>query len=77
MVAGWNIETKQTFHVFLLFFIGGWVFGTLLGPEGTPVFGLLSLAAPGLDRLTLHVLPACLVGVGVVVVDVGWGVVVC
>jgi hypothetical protein len=43
--------------------------GTLLGPEGTPRWGLF-LLAPGLDRLT-H---SC---VGVVVVRVGWGVVVC
>jgi hypothetical protein len=43
--------------------------GTLLGPEGTPrVWGVCS--APGLDRLTRPV-------VGVVVVVVGWGVVVC
>jgi len=43
-------------------------FGTLLGPEETPL--VFFLAAPGLDRLT----PCC---VGVVVVVVGWGVVVC
>jgi hypothetical protein len=43
--------------------------GTLLGPEGTPRVGVC-LLAPGLDRLTRPV-------VGVVVVVVGWGVVVC
>ena len=43
--------------------------GTLLGPEGTFRCGVC-LLAPGLDRLTPCV-------VGVVVVVVGWGVVVC
>jgi hypothetical protein len=47
--------------------LGG--FGTLLGPEKTPG-GCFLVAAPGLDRLTPCV-------VGVVVVVVGWGVVVC
>jgi hypothetical protein len=49
--------------------------GTLLGPEGTPRFGVC-LLAPDLDRLT-HRPAGLLVGVGVVVVVVGWGVVVC
>jgi hypothetical protein len=49
-------------------------FGTLLGPEKTPL--VFFLAAPGLDRLT-HPEAHCCVWVGVVVVVVGWGVVVC
>ena len=58
--------------------------GTLLGPEETPVEppcggGWSSLAAPGLDHLTFRRFCSC-VGWGVfgmVVVDEGWGVVVC
>jgi hypothetical protein len=55
-------------------------FGTLLGPEKTPAvwWGFLGEAAPGLDRLTHPLLVGTLVSVvGVVVVVVGWGVVVC
>ena len=48
--------------------------GTLLGPEKTPVWCSLGMAAPGPDRLT-H--PEESYRVGVVVVDAGWGVVVC
>jgi len=50
-------------------------FGTLLGPEETPL--VFFLAAPGLDRLTHPGMHACVCWVGVVVVVVGWGVVVC
>jgi hypothetical protein len=50
-------------------------FGTLLGPEETPL--VFFLAAPGLDRLTHLEARAFVVWVGVVVVVVGWGVVVC
>jgi hypothetical protein len=64
-VAGWNIMSGSWFCG-AFGFCG---FGTLLGPEGTPC-GVFFLAAPGLDRLTPCV-------VGVVVVVVGWGVVVC
>jgi hypothetical protein len=49
-------------------------FGTLLGPEETPVWCVL-WAAPGLDHLTRP--GRSLVGVGVVVVGSGRGVVVC
>ena len=63
--GGW-VEHRVWFMVFRISVRG---FGTLLGPEGTLV-GVSSLAS-GLDRLTHPLL------VGVVVVVVGWGVVVC
>ena len=64
--CGW-VEHNDRFMVFRGS-LGSWGFGTLLGPEETPL--VFFLAAPGLDRLT----PCC---GGVVVVVSGWGVVVC
>ena len=75
-MAGWNIETKQTFHVFSRLLVGCGCSARCWVLRGHLLAGF-SLAALGLDRLTLHVLLAWLVGVGVVVVDAGWGVVVC
>ena len=65
--CGW-VEHNDRFMVFRGS-LGSWGFGTLLGPEETPL--VFFLAAPGLDRLT----PCCCGGV--VVVVSGWGVVVC
>jgi hypothetical protein len=52
-------------------------FGTLLGPEKTSALWVFFLAAPGLDCLTRPVVAFRGECVGVVVVVVGWGVVVC
>ena len=71
--------------------VGVWVGSyTLLGPESSPVGwlvvswsrGLCLWSAPGLGCLTrpfpgVHVCACVWWGVGVVVVLVGWGVVVC
>jgi hypothetical protein len=66
-VAGWNITIDS--WLFLGFVLGG--FGTLLGPEETPLV-VFFLAAPGLDRLT-HPGAHVSVWVGVVVVVGGLG----
>ncbi len=59
-VAGWNIESGS--WLFLVFGLGG--FGTLLGPEGTPCWGVSSGPWPGSPNALL---------VGVVVVGCGLG----
>ena len=74
-VAGWNIWPEKFLHSFGG--VGGsaccWVLRRHR-PVGWGVLGAVS----GLDRLTHSLCPGLLwVGLGVVVVVVGWGVVVC
>jgi hypothetical protein len=57
-VAGWNARLVHERSQALF-----WGFGTLLGPEGTPGW-VLSLATPGLDRLTHPDLYVCGCGGG-------------
>ena len=48
------------------------LFGTLLGPEGTPVGVFSWVAAPGLSHLTVHALVSGVVGLVVWVVVGVW-----
>jgi hypothetical protein len=70
--CGW-VEHNDRFMVVGTSVLG---FGTLLGPEKTPLV-VFFLAAPGLDRLTHPDVRACVCGWVWWWLLVGWGVVVC